>query len=266
MGRPTLDQDSETFLDQLRQLGGRCGNYSLKHHLNWNDDRYWRTHALVADEGFVVRGKGRGGSVILLEQIEESPSPEGTVVTAIEQIANVFAKEADLYAPSRQVIEGGWSRERSYDDFVVEITAQPGRVQTGGTWTRPDVSLLGTKSYPYLPGRFFEIVTFEVKTADALDVRGVFEALSHAQFATLAYVVFYTNGKEFGDYSNSDRVIDLAAKHGIGLIGASKIDNYEFWTELVVPRRNVIDPEQANQFIGASFSENVRNRIIKWHK
>lgn len=268
MGRPTLDQDTKAFLDKLRHLGGNCGNYSLKSQLGWNDDRYWRTHGLVVDEGLVVRGRGRGGTVILVEEAEpitEALSPMA-VATAGDQIAAVITRETELYAPSRGVIESSWSRERSYDDFVVEITAQPGRIQTGGTWTRPDISLLGTKSYPYLPGRFFEIVTFEVKTAEALDVRGVFEALSHAQFATLAYVVFYTNGREFKDYPNSERVIELAAKHGVGVIAAGQIDKYEAWNELVEPRRNVFDPEQANLFIGASFSEGARNRTIKWHK
>jgi hypothetical protein len=220
------------------------------------------------DEGLVVRGKGRGGSVIIVEptkSVEVSPNSEVTAAAAGE-LAAVYVRETELYPPSKQVIEEGWSRERAYDDFVVEITALPGRVQTGGIWTRPDISLLGTKSYPFLPGRFFEIVTFELKAADALDVKGVFEALSHAQFATLAYVVFYTSGKDFKEYPNSDRVIELAAKHGIGVIVTPQIDKYEFWNELVEPRRNTIDPEQANHFIGASFSETARNRIIKWHK
>ena len=200
------------------------------------------------------------------ESLEEALNPKEITAAVGEQVAAIYAKETELYPPSKRVIEEGWSREKSYDDFVVEITAQPGRVQTGGTWTRPDISLLGTKSYPYLPGRFFEIVTFEVKTAEALDVRGVFEALSHAQFATQAYVIFYTNGKEFKDYQNSERVIDIAAKHGVGVIAAAQIDKYEAWNELVEPRRNIFDPEQANQFIGASLSENSRNRVIKWHK
>lgn len=269
MARPTLDQDAEVFLEKLRQEGGSCGNYSLKSQLGWGDDRYWRTHAMVVDEGLAVRGRGRGGTIILVEQalsIEESVNPNVVAAKAGEQLAAAYAKETELYSPSKQVIEGGWSRERSYDDFVVEVTAQPGRVQTGGTWTRPDISLLGTKSYPYLPGRFFEIVTFEVKTAEALDVRGVFEALSHAQFATLAYVVFYTSGKEFKDYPNSERVLELAAKHGVGVIAAAQIERYEAWNELVEPRRNIFEPEQANLFISTSFSEGVRNRIIKWHK
>lgn len=269
MGRPTLDQDAETFIEKLRQAGGGCGNQSLASQLDWNDDRYWRTHAMVVDEGLVVRGRGRGGTVLLVEQApsaEYSADPTAAAAAAGEQLAAVYMKETELYTPAKGVIEGGWSRERSYDDFIIEVTAQPGRVQTGGTWTRPDISLLGTKSYPYLPGRFFEIVTFEVKTAEALDVRGVFEALSHAQFATLAYVVYYTSGKEFKDYPNSERILELAAKHGVGVIAAGQIDKYEAWNELVEPRRNIFEPEQANLFISTSFSESTRNRIIKWHK
>jgi hypothetical protein len=269
MGRPTLNEDAKTFLDVLKNTGGSCGNYSLMRKLAWRDDRYWRTHATIIDEGFAVRGKGRGGSVVLIEESAnfDAAVNQNQIGAAVsEQVAAIYLKEAELYPPSKQVIEDGWSRERSYDDFIVEITAQPGRVQTGGTWTRPDISLLGTKSYPYLPGRFFDIVTFEIKTAEALDVRGVFEALSHAQFATLAYVVFYTNGKEFKDYPNSERVIDLATKHGVGLIAAAQIDNYETWNEIIEPKRNIFDPEQANLFIGASLSVDSLSRVIKWHK
>lgn len=269
MSRPTLDQDTETFLNKLRAEGGSSGNYSLKNRLGWNnDERYWRTHGMAVDAGLVIRGRGRGGSVILVDETGNLSDPIDPQVTAAagEQVAATLVKETELYPATKKVIEDGWSRERSYDDFVVEITAQPGRVQTGGTWTRPDIALLGTKSYPYLPGRYFDIVTFEVKTSESLDVRGVFEALSHAQFATLAYVVFFTNGKEFKDYPNSDRVIDLAARHGVGVIAAAQIDKYEAWNEMVEPRRNLIDPEQSNQFIGTSIPENTRNRIIKWHK
>ena len=92
---------------------------------------------------------------------------------------------------------------------------------TGGTWTRPDLAVVGTKAYPYLPGRDFQIVTFEVKTDDAIDVTGVFEALSHLQFATISYVVFCTNGHNFDDYPDTERVLNLAKQHGVGVIAAS---------------------------------------------
>ncbi len=234
--------DGEAGRLRLTQVGGSCGNYNLKGQLGWGDDRYWRTHASVVDQGLVTRRRGLGGTVILVDDSldnEAGLNPTENAAAAGEKLAAVYVKETELYEPSKGVIERGWSRERSYDDFIVEITASPGRVQTRGTWTRPDISLLGTRSYPYLPGRFFEIVTFEIKTAEALDVRGVFEALSHSQFATLAYVVFYTNAREFKDYPNSERVIELAAKHGVGVIAASQIDKYETWIELVEPQRNV---------------------------
>lgn len=134
-------------------------------------------------------------------------------------------REQDLYEPAKIVIEETWVREKAYDDHLVEVTAQPGRRSTGGTWTRPDVSVLAVKAYPYLPDRVFEIITFEVKTADAVNVLGVFEALSHSQFATLSYVLFCTSGRDFDkDFKDTQRVVTLATQHGVGLIVANDVN------------------------------------------
>ena len=132
---------------------------------------------------------------------------------------------------------------------------------------RPDLAVLAVKAYPYLPGRIFDIITFEVKKSDSIDVLGVFEALSHQQFASMSYVIFHTAGKNFGsDYADTERIEALAKLHGIGVIVATSTDDYKQWEELVEPRRAVPDPEQANLFIATCFSEEAKARVIKWHK
>lgn len=266
MPRPTVDQDLETFVAALRDGGGSLGNQSLRTRLNWSEDRYWRTHGLLADAGAIVRGRGKGGSVSV---VEEEPVIATDAVSA-ELVITAHADERpelELYEPARRVIEETWVRERAFDDHLVEVTALPGRRNTGGTWTRPDVSVLATKAYPYLPGRTFELITFEVKTMDSVDVTGVFEALSHAQFATLSYVLFCTAGRDFDrEFKDTQRVVSMATQHGVGLIVASDVSQYASWDERVRPRRSLPDPEQANLFISTCFSETAKQRVVKWHK
>jgi hypothetical protein len=268
MSRPTVEADKVIFVDNLVQLGGSAGNVSLRERLRWSEDRYWRTHSTLLDEGAIIRGRGKGGSVTLVGSEDNpanvTPAPNIGGVSMISEPA--ILKEVDLYEPAKVAIETGWIKERGFDEAVVEVTGLPGRRYTGGTWTRPDLAVVATKAYPYLPGRDFQIVTFEVKTDDAIDVTGVFEALSHLQFATISYVVFCTNGHNFDDYPDTERVLNLAKQHGVGVIAASDIKDYTVWDELAEPRRNTPDPEQANLFIGTCFTEDTKSRIVKWHK
>jgi type I restriction enzyme M protein len=63
MARPTLEQDRKTFLSQLRRLKTSVGNLALRAQLGWNEARYWKVHSSLAEEGRIVKGRGRGGSV-----------------------------------------------------------------------------------------------------------------------------------------------------------------------------------------------------------
>jgi hypothetical protein len=266
MSRPTVDEDKVKFLDRLKEFNGYAGNTRLRKKLSWEEDRYWRTHAILIDEATIARGRGKGGSVNLINDLGGSSGPD-SVKEVVSHPEAKPRRELDLYEPAKLTIESGWARERGYDERVVEVTGLPGRRATGGTWTRPDLAVLAVKAYPYLPGRYFEIITFEVKTQDAIDVTGVFEALSHLQFASLSYVVFFTNGKDFEkDFPDIDRILTLAKTHGVGVIVAASMENYEDRNELLEPRRNVPDPEQANLFIGTCFSEDTKARVVKWHK
>ena len=265
MPRPTIDQDQEQFLAALNAEGGSLGNQSLRTGLNWNEDRYWRTHGLLVDKGVILRGRGKGGSVSVIE--EEPAIENGAIAADAPSIHRDELPELELYRPAKKVIEETWVRERAFDDHLVEITAFPGRRHTGGTWTRPDISVLATKAYSYLPGRTFELITFEVKTTDSVDVTGVFEALSHAQFTTLSYVLFCTAGKDFDrDLRDTQRVVSVATQHGVGLIVTSDVSQYASWDERVRPRRSLPDPEQANLFISTCFSDAAKQRVINWHK
>ena len=135
----TLEEDREALLNKLKELGGDSGNTTLRKKLGWEDDRYWQTHASLVDVGRVLRGKGRGGSVSLVGIDDGQIAAIGQVADHALPQADVQAqREHELYEPAAKTIRVGWIRERGFDESVVEVTALPGRKQTGGTWTRPD--------------------------------------------------------------------------------------------------------------------------------
>jgi hypothetical protein len=270
-----LNDDLKIFMDRLfgPPFFGKAGNKAIRDSLGWSGtpDRYWEARGRALDQGLIEPGRGKGGSVKLIatEKINPTRDQDSPLPAEPQELAS--AKEIDLYEPARGVIQDSWAKDENYDDHVVSITALRGRAYTGGKWTRPDISLLSVKAYPYLPQRYFDIVTFEVKPAGQTTVEGIFEALSHQQFATRAYAVFHVpdlpTDKIFQEHiTDAQRILSTARKHGIGVIIATDISDWETWDEILVAERVVPDPEQANRFIATGFPQDIRDQIIKWHK
>jgi hypothetical protein len=65
MARPT---DERVFLNRLRSSGGRMGNRALQESLGWADEKYWRVHQEQFEAGHIKKGRGYGGTVILVER------------------------------------------------------------------------------------------------------------------------------------------------------------------------------------------------------
>lgn len=63
MARPTLAEDRKTFLAAIRKHPDTVGNLALRSELGWSEDRYWKVHTSLVDDGRIERGRGRGGSV-----------------------------------------------------------------------------------------------------------------------------------------------------------------------------------------------------------
>jgi len=266
--QPTADEDLKILIQKLDELGGKAGNKALREALGWNStpERYWAARGRAIDMGQLATGRGKGGSVRLATlEPEESINDVTPTLQRPE-----YSRESDLYPGAMRTIETGWVKEANYDAYLIETTATKGSADTGGKWSRPDVAVLAMKSFPYLPHRIFDIITFEIKPRNHITVEGVFEALSHQQFASRAYVIFHLPEdaipNSFADVSNSGRIISIAQKHGVGVIVAQDIADYDTWETVVPAARNQFDPEQANQFIAKSFSESSREQFIKWHK
>ena len=63
MARPTFAEDRKKFMSSIRRYQEAVGNGAFRTELGWNEDRYWKVHSVLIEEGRIVRGRGRGGSI-----------------------------------------------------------------------------------------------------------------------------------------------------------------------------------------------------------
>jgi len=65
----TLESQAKRFIEMLKALDGKAGNQRLLNELGWAESTYQRIKGHLIDEGKIVPGRGRGGSVALAEAI-----------------------------------------------------------------------------------------------------------------------------------------------------------------------------------------------------
>lgn len=263
-----LGRDERAILDAVPSDGSTIGNRALRGRLKWSSQRYFTARNHLVDAGLLVRGRGYGGSVRLATT--EAPSertvsvivPPGNdpVVTIEASIKNELA----LYEPMRSVIIGDWARDRQSVPLAVEITALQGRRATGGLWSRPDIVSVEVRTFVYVPGKHIDVVTFEVKASNAINVQAVYEALAHRRSATRSYVLLHVpSGRAEDLWQAVDDVAEVARQHGIGVLAAGDPGDYLTWDEVVEAQRVEPDPERLDSFIRVQLSAETRDLISK---
>lgn len=63
----SLETQVSKFIQTLNELGGSAGNQRLQAELGWADSTYQRVKQALIEDGHIVPGRGRGGSVSLVE-------------------------------------------------------------------------------------------------------------------------------------------------------------------------------------------------------
>jgi hypothetical protein len=233
------------LLAHVPEDGSPVGNTRLRTELGWDDDDlYWSIRNRLLNAGVLELGRGRGGSVKRVLVPDSGPVTRERVEEETQQAAEQYAEESALYQPMRDVIEHGWAKSRGITPAVVEIIAHGGSKPTG-TWKRPDVVSVAVQAFTHLPGKFIEVATFEIKPSNSIDVLAVYEALSHRQAATHAYVLLHVPVAERERVAGKiEEVSTLARSHGIGLIVAEDPRDFDAWEELVPAQR--VEPEPAD--------------------
>ena len=98
-----------------------------------------------------------------------------------------------------------------------------------------------------------------------MNVTAVYEALAHRRAATHAYVWFHIPEEEAEEFSEAlDAIASEAKRFGVGVIVASKPDDYESWDVVVEATRIEPDPEGMNDFISVQLSASAKDEIVAW--
>ncbi|WP_152991288.1 hypothetical protein [Frankia sp. R43] len=260
-----LEDDERILLNLLPPDGATIGNRALQVKLGWDTDRYYRVRDALVDAGHAVRGRGRGGSVRRFVEPVTAPEPVNAPVAA--PVPNVEAElrtELSLYEPMRRVIAGDWAKDHRSDLLAVEITAMQGRRATGGTWSRPDIVSVEVRTFSYVPGKYLEVVTFEVKPVTAINVQAVYEALAHRRAATHSYVLLHVPPAEaVGLEENIAAITDVARSHGVGVVLIGDPDDYQTWEEREEAQRVEPDPERLDAFLATQLGDHTRGRLAR---
>lgn len=267
------------FLSTLEQLeteskskglspGRKIGNISLLKKLResaseW-DELYWPVRDMLLDEGKIVRGRGQGGAVASASRDEAAADSPETPKDEAMAVESAIRKERGLYAPVAQALSQSWVKDQRFFFRSVEVTAGQGKRFTGGKWTRPDIVVVGLRLFPYLPGKSFDLVTFEVKSPENLDITAVYEALAHRRAATQSYV--WVSRPDAWD-ENFEEVLETVRKeaetHGVGLIAAADPEDVDSWDVLAEPLRVEPDAAQLSDFITTQLSEGTKEGLAQ---
>lgn len=244
--------------------GSTVGNTALIRQLGWAANRYWHARDSLLEAGVIVRAKGRGGAVRRVHPDEGDVPTASAEAELIGEAALAYVHEADLYPHLQETLETFWAKERQIEPLAVEITAAHGRKATGGRWTRPDLVSVAVRTYRYLPGKYMEVVTFEVKPSDAITVTAVYEALAHLRSATHAYVIFHVPDDETESVQQTiEEARRVSRAHGVGLITMGDPKAWDTWNELEEARRVEPDPERLDEFISIQLSQAAHDRIAR---
>lgn len=258
-----MTEEESLFFGRVPQDGSTITNPELQRQLGWERDKYWSVRNALIDQGVLSVGRGRGGLVFRVIQAE----PADAEVIAQRTEVPPQIREQDLYPPIATVLNQEWAREKRLDRQIVHTTAYQGRRDTGGRWSRPDLVLVTQSTYPYVPGRHFDVITFEVKPSDSIDVTAVYEALAHRRAATKSYVLLHVPDTQAEQLKDTlTEVYSEGKKHGVGVIIFNQPDEFAGWEEMVEPVRQEPDPQRLNDFLANQMETSQLETILRWFR
>lgn len=256
--------DEQAFLDTLGKLEGRTTNNRLVEALGWRKEQYYNVRNALLDAGRIRKARGRGG---VIETTDASQAPP-EVETAEEEQERETKRESDLYEPVLKVLLQDWAPSVKLDPghIYAEITAHQGRRKTGGTWTRPDITLVSFHRFKHLPDPVFDVITVEIKPAGKMDITAIYEAAAHGRFASRSLAFFQVPAEFDADESDVFQECQREAeRHGVGLITATDVGDFDTWEVHLDGRRRAPDPISMDEFLSQQLSDKGKETLAGWY-
>lgn len=260
-----LDERERALFISIPATGETIGNTSLRAKLKWDDALYWGIRKRLLEKGEILLGQGKGGSV------RRKHSVAATVgqANAAQGVPQLKTPKSELatYEPIAAALRAEWAHARGYERFRVEIPTAMGAHDTGGIWTRPDIVLVSCTTYVVIPGKVFDVVSFEVKLHKSANVSAIYEALAHLRSTTRAYVVIHLPASEAAAFERTlATIVEEGERHGIGVILWDGTAGKDSCDERVRAHRREPDPEKLDGFLTEQISTEGLAEIARWFK
>lgn len=219
-----------------------------------NNEEYWTAEQSLVDEKKVERRRGRRGGIYLISDRPDTAaeSPEDRM-------------ERGHYAKLLRQIETHWTEQPGLKHVFAAVTALQGRRATGGRWTRPDLVICTITEWVFSSRPEADVRTIEVKRFEALDVMGVYEALSHKSRSHYSYllIVDYPSELTPDQHSTMDAVLGAAGQNGVGVITVEDSDDFSTWDFQLDPSRSSADNAAVNQLLLDQFPQDKREAFVR---
>jgi len=238
--------------------GSSIGNVTLRHKLQWEEKKYWKIRDSLFDKRLIGLGRGKGGSLYRISDVVQTPA-----VNEQEYPPTKYNAEKDLYEPFVQTIEKNYVADLKIRDYILQNTSTQGRKFTGGSWTRPDVTLITVDTFSFIPGKVMNIITFEIKHNAQFDIYGVFETAAHSRFANKSYYVGYLPNDWKGDNNDYQRIQNECDRFEIGLMYFTNPADYNTYEILLEPERRIPDPADQDEFIRVQIDKDNQDKLRK---
>jgi hypothetical protein len=265
------DEFKEKLLELTPPDGKSITNSALRESLQrafpeekFSLDDYWDLRNSLITDGKLEKGRGYGGSARRVVTVAEPAVPSANSTSSAVETAKAAA-EASLYGPFQKCIQEGYVPDNDLQPWICEITAFQGRRNTGGVWTRPDVTLIAIQTFVFVPGKQFDVITFEIKPSIESAMEGVYECAAHSAFANRSYLAF-PDLDTYEDNPLFDRIADECERFGLGLILFKDVTNWDTYNFEIPAKRNNPDPKSVNDFIKGQISEKSREEIQRWFR
>ena len=180
-------------------------------------------------------------------------------VDAVPHSAPRRGLEISLYSWIEEEIRNRLEDE-NFDDCIVRSSGQRGSQDTGGRWTRPDITAVAYRQFKLLPGGHIELHTYEVKTGAGVDLTALHEALAHRRRAHRAYVLVDCESEK-----ERDRVASLltdARNLGVGRISYFSVESdWDVWFDPPVHHPELVE---LDEYLFRLLSIDERRRVADW--
>jgi hypothetical protein len=243
-----LSESAKKILEVLPKDGSMMGNISLRNRLGLDTSEFQKAKLQLQEQGKVVVGKGKGGSIGLVEI--SIPISKPIIISGVKS-------ESELYPHIKKYFDEEWGPGYTTPDYycsIITATTKGHRIR--GLWSRPDVSILTVTKYQFLPTKLVEVTTIEAKRYGDATPQAVFETASHSKFAHQSYLIIeWLEDTNIDDTDNENvkRILKEAQRFGIGIIQMKNNRGKWEFRDMLDPQRHEPEPEDCNTFIEQNF-------------